>query len=51
MFFQVRKNSEVAEMLFLRLEREKTCLGLLETQLAVFPVDLLLVFDLISLCC
>lgn len=51
MFFQVRKNSDVVEMLFPRLEREKTCLGLLETQLAMLPVDLLLLFDLISLCC
>lgn len=39
---RVRKNSSVAEMLFPRLEREKTCLGLLETQLVMLPVDLLL---------
>lgn len=51
MVFQVRKNSGVTEMLFLRLERGKTCLASLGTQLAMLPVDLLLLFDLISLCC
>lgn len=51
MFFQVRKNSDVTEMLFPRLERGKTCLGLLETQRAIVPVDLFLLFDLISRCC
>lgn len=34
-----------------RLERRQTCLGLLEPQLAMLPLDLLLSFDLISLRC
>lgn len=42
MVFQGRKNLDAAEMLFPRLGRRQTCLGLLETQLAMLPVDLLL---------
>lgn len=51
MFFRGRKNLDAADVLFPGLERRQTCLGLLEPQLAMLPVDLLLLFDLISLCC
>lgn len=49
--FQGRRSLDAAEMLFPRLQRRQTCFGLLETQLAVLPVDLLLLSDLVSLCC
>lgn len=51
MVFQGKKNLDAAEMLLPRLERRQTCLALLEPQLAMLPVDLLLSFDLINLCC
>lgn len=46
--FEGRNNLDAAKLFFPRLERRKTCLGFLETQLAMLPVDLLLFFDLIS---